>query len=474
MPSSSASSNGSPSTGGPPVPHQFLVGCAQVDITPPLGTILGVDFVPHYARHIHDPLYAKAMYFERGKTNFLIIVVDICIMESDYMYEIKEAIWDQTGIPPGRTLLASNHNHASGAVVGLLGGAPDVDYKRKLPGLIVEAADKAAESAQPAKIAYGAADVPDFVICRRYLMQEGYEARNPVTHQNDGVKTNPFGGENQIIKSVAEPDPELSYLLIKSLDDQWLGVLANYGLHYVGDWPEDSVTGDYFGEFAARLKENLGADDGFVAMMSNGTSGDVNLWSFQDPDRFPTGDYAKTQLVGGTLAQKVAEDIENLEWHEKPDLRNVFDETEIALRKPSAAELEAASKSFISKDFKNLGYDPESVQRIYDREQVLLSQYPDTKYLETQMFKIGELRIGALPGEFFAETGLKLKQEIPGPYFSINLANSYGGYIPPAHELDRGGYETWRARSSCMERDAEEKIRKSMIELARKLTEQNA
>ncbi len=456
-------------------PSTLLAGAAQTDITPPLGTILGVDYYSHYARHIHDPLFAKALVLQQGEVALAVVIVDICIMPSNYMESIKKNIEERTGIPPERTLLACNHNHAGGNVVGLLGSAADIHYKEKLPALIVEAVVKAHDALRPAKLAFGKADVPDFVICRRYLMADGYEAKNPVTRQNDQVKTNPFGGEDQILKSVADPDPELSFLLVKSLDDQWIGALGNYGLHYVGDWPEDSVTGDYFGEFATRLAEKLDAGDDFVAMMSNGTSGDVNLWSFQDPDRFPTGDYAKTKLVGGTLAQKVAEAIEGLTWQENVSLAAEWDELKIAHRKPSEAELAKASESFIKNDFKNLDYEWDSVQRIYDREQVLLAYYPDTKNLAVQVLRIGDLRIGALPGEFFAETGLALKQEISSEkYFSINLANSYGGYIPPAHELDRGGYETWRARSSCMARDAEAKIRQKVIELAKKLSTTNS
>jgi neutral ceramidase len=99
---------------------------------------------------------------------------------------------------------------------------------------------------------------------------------------------------------------------------------------------------------------------------------------------------------------------------------------------------------------------------------LLLNEFPDTSILGIQAIKIGNLVIGAMPGEFFAETGLKLKQGINlHNYFTISLANSYGGYVPPAHEIDRGGYETWRARSSFLEHNAEEKIREKLAELIR-------
>lgn len=449
----------------------FNAGAAKVDITPPMGTILGVDYVPHYARFIHDPLYVKALVFSTENLTTAIIIVDICIMGTDFMDEVKTQIHQQTGILPKNILLVSNHSHAAPNVVGLLGGAVDIDYRRKLPGWIVQSVKDAKEKLRPAKIASGSVEVPEYVLCRRYLMKAGCEAKNPVTHQNDVVKTNPFGAENLIIGPAGSTDPGLSYLAVKGLDDRWIAVLGNYSLHYVADWHEDSVTGDYFGEFSKRIHEKLKAGDDFVGIMSNGTSGDINIWDFMNPGRFPEEKFAKSKLIGENVAQKVFAEIQNAKWIENPELAVEFEELELGVRKPSAEELEVAKKSFIENDFDNLSLKKEIIQRIYDREQILLNEYPDFVISPVQAIKIGNLIIGALPGEFFAETGLKLKsEEKPHNYFSISLANAYGGYIPPAHEHEKGGYETWRARSSFMETGAEEKIRNKMLELVRKIT----
>lgn len=448
----------------------FFAGAAQVDITPPLGTIIGVDFLPHYSRFVHDPLYVKAVVLQEGAAKIAVVVVDICIMATDYMDAIKTRIHQQTGIEPGHVLLSSNHNHASGAVVGLLGGAADLTYRTRLAPQIIEAVVMANSRLRPAKMATGSVDAPEFVVCRRYQMQPDYVAYNPVTRQPDLVKTNPFGGEHQIVEPVAVPDPELCFLALKGTDDTWISLLANYSLHYAADWPDDSITGDYFGRFASYLSQKLPDSEGFVGIMSNGTSGDVNIWDFLHPDRLPTEHYAKSELIGTSLAQRVVETLPGLNWSENPTIGVVCDDVVVAVRKPSDAELAVATQAFIDNDFDNLSLKKEVTQRIYDREQVLLSQYPNHLTLTVQAIRIGELLIGALPGEFFAETGLRLKKEFaPGPYFSICLANSYGGYIPPAHELDRGGYETWRARSSCMERDAEAMIRAKLVELVHQL-----
>jgi neutral ceramidase len=451
-----------------PISHNLLAAAAQVDITPTLGTIIGVDMFMHFTRFIHDPLYSKAIVLQKGDTKVAIIVVDICIMDSAYMDAIKSDITSQTGIIRENILLSSNHNHASGDVVGLLGGAVDIAYRNKLPALITASVVEANNKLTPAKIGFGSIDAPEFVVCRRYFMQVGFEALNPVTHTFDKVKTNPIGHEDKILKRTADPDPEVYFLAIKDLEDNWISVLANYGLHYAADWPEDTITADYFGAFSNAIKHELSGDETFIGMMSNGTSGDINIWDFIDKDRLPKGDFAKTNLIGQTLAKRIAEKIDSIDWNATPQVSVKYTELKIQHRKPTEEELTRAKEAFSSKDFNNLSSKPDGINRIYNREQILLSEYPDSTQLAIQAISIGDLIIGALPGEFFAETGLKLKAEYSN-YFSINLCNSYGGYIPPKHEFENGGYETWRARSSCMEINAEEKIRVNMSQLINEL-----
>src|SRR5690606_28695917 len=95
---------------------------------------------------------------------------------------------------------------------------------------------------------------------------------------------------------------------------------------------------------------------------------------------------------------------------------------------------------------------------------MLLSRYPDEILFPIQCFHIGSGAIGGLGGEFFSETGLALKAEAPAEkYFTICLANDYVGYVPPEHEIQQGGYETWRCRTSFLEMTAEEKVRNVLL-----------
>ena len=78
--------------------------------------------------------------------------------------------------------------------------------------------------------------------------------------------------------------------------------------------------------------------------------------------------------------------------------------------------------------------------------------------------------IAAAPCEVFAETGLAIKKHSPFPKtFTIELANGYGGYLPGPEQHKLGGYETWPARSSFLEVEAEPKIRETLDQLLKQL-----
>ena len=74
--------------------------------------------------------------------------------------------------------------------------------------------------------------------------------------------------------------------------------------------------------------------------------------------------------------------------------------------------------------------------------------------------------VAALPNEVYGSTGLRVKAESPlKPTFNVSLANGYAGYLPPPDQHKLGGYTTWRARSSCLEEEAEPKIVAKILEL---------
>ncbi len=450
---------------------KIKAGASKVDITPPLGTIINGDFISHYAREIYDTMYAKALVLQDAGITLAICVVDICAMKRSLLDEVKKQVQQQTGILPDNILISSTHTHAAGSVESLLLGAADLPYRQKIPALIVQSIVEAHRNLADAKIGFGSFNAPEFVLCRRYAMKEGYAARNPVSGGLDKVKTNPFGAEEHITGPVSEIDPELCYVAVKSTKEEWLSILANFSLHYVGDWQNGTISPDYFGEFSNQLKIELNASDDFVAMMSNGTSGEANIWDFLDPARFPSANFEKSRLIGGNLAKRLAGSAEEIIWQHTSSLFVSYQELNVDIRKPAPQALTAARIIVAETNYEDVeGIDFETMQKLYAREQVLLNEFPGTINFPVQAFKIGDIVIGALGGEFFAETGLALKKYLTGnKYFTITLANDYVGYVCPQHEIERGGYETWLCRTSCLEVTAEHQIRTILLELIRNM-----
>ena len=449
--------------------QSFKAAAAEVNITPPLGTLVNGGFTTNYARVIHDSLHTKALVLKNNETTIALVVVDICEMLKDFIDATKSQIQKETGIPAANILISSTHAHSAGAVESDFLAFADLAYRKKLPGLIAKSVKNAQLKLRPAQIAFGAFNAPEHVVCRRYFMKEGYEAVNPVSGEKDRVKVNPFGDEKMIDRPVNPVDPQLSYLAVKGLDNNWISLIANYSLHYVGDWQEGTISADYFGEFSARIKQKLNAPASFVGMMSNGTSGDVNIVDFLHPDRYPKGDFNKTAVIAEDLAQKVQQSLSQANWQKQGSLASYVSNFPVAIRRPAAGEVLEAKRIVEKTDFSKISDNAEGMKQLYAYEQVMLNEFPDTINFAIQALKIGDGTIGGLGGEIFAETGLWLKnQSKTKHYFTIGLANGYVGYVPPAKDIELGGYETWRCRTSYLEKNAEEKLRKELLRLIKK------
>jgi neutral ceramidase len=439
-------------------------GAAQVDITPPLGTFINGDFISHYATRIHDPLYSKALVMQDSKMTIALVVVDICIMPKDFIDEVKQDVFNEAGIEPKNVMISSTHTHAGGSIEGILLGATDLPYRKKLSKMIRDSVGAALKNIKPAEIGFGSVNAPEHVVCRRYFMKEGYTAKNPVTGGIDKVKTNPIGVEAEIVGRVSQMDTDLNYIALRGTDGKWISVLANYSMHYVGDWPNGTICADYFGSFARHLSAKMIAADDFVVMLSNGTSGDANIWDFLQPHRYPKEDFKKNDYIAKDLAAKVVANLQEVQWESTPCIEVQYDEIYVPVRKPTSVELEDAKKIIQETNYEQIVADEDGLKRLYAREQVLLNEYPNSVVFPIQVIKIGSGAIGALAGEFFAETGIWLKQRMPAKkYFTVTLANGYYGYVPPKHEIEQGGYETWRCRTSFLY--SEKEIREKLAEL---------
>ena len=162
-----------------------------------------------------------------------------------------------------------------------------------------------------------------------------------------------------------------------------------------------------------------------------------------------------------TLAREAARIYSKLEYQTEFPLGVREVEIEVGVRKPTDAEVKEAEQKLSTAERPLKG-----LPLIYARETTLLAKFPDTVKVKVQVMRIGSLAIASCPFETFTETGLAIKKGSPfAKTFTISLANGYNGYLPPPDEHQRGGYETWRARSSYVATDAEPKVRQSILQL---------
>jgi hypothetical protein len=216
--------------------------------------------------------------------------------------------------------------------------------------------------------------------------------------------------------------------------------------------------------FANRMQQLVKADNQhppFVAIMSNGTSGNINNINFGGSQPASSALYSKMCLVADTVAAEAFKVLTGIKYQDWVSLSSQQKEITLGVRKPGKEEVKRAKETMERAKSPVM----KTREEIYARETVLMNTYPSHVSIILQTFRLGDLAIAAIPCEVFVEIGLELKEKSPfKPTFTISLANGYNGYLPtPAHH-QLGGYETWRARSSYLEVNASQKITATLFD----------
>lgn len=449
----------------------FRAGAAAMDISPWMGISINGNMSDHKGTNLHDPLHARAIVLDDGQTRLAIVVADSCLIYREIFDGAKKLVHEKTGFAPENILMSATHTHSAPASASVFQTDADKDYQKFLTLRLADAVCQAVNNLQPAKIGWGSGNEPRHVSNRRWKMKPGVINKDLFGGTNDQVRMNPQPGSPDLLEPAGPTDPEVCVLAVKSLDGKPIALLANYSLHYCGGVPGGTYSADYFGAFADRIQQLLGADrqePAFVGMMSNGTSGDCNSTNFREPYKSEPP-FARINRVANDVADVALAAYEKIEWRDWVELKAAQKEINLGVRKPSAGEVEQAKDRLTKAKRANGQLDGWSPD-VYARETVLLDEYPSQVPLILQAFRVGDLGIAAIPCEVFVEIGLEIKKRSPfKPSFTIELANGYNGYLPTPAQHKLGGYETWRARSSYLEVDASPKVSETILDLFNRL-----
>ena len=440
-------------------------GAFAIDITPrefPISSNGGMrDRQPAAA---HDPLHARCLALDNGRTRIAIVVCDNCLIPREIFDAAKEKASAETGIPVENMLMAATHTHTGVTVTGVFQSDPEEASLEFLIDQIAAGVKKAASQLEPARVGWGVGSDPTQVFNRRWFMKPGYNFVDPLGLGTDKVKMNPGRAHPDLIRPAGPIDPEVCLLSVQSRDGRPIALLANYSLHYVGGVPSGMLSADYFGEFARRMAQRIGAESvspPFVGIMSNGTSADINNVNFRakSPRREP---FEQIQVVAESVAEAAYEAYQEIEYEDWVPLKMQEAEVELGVRLPSKQDVARAKEHL-----EQAGPSPyQKRDEVYSRETILLSDYPPAVRVKLQAIRIGQLGIASTPCETFVEIGLAIKRHSPlKPTFVMQLANGYNGYLPTPEQHQLGGYETWRARSSYLAADAAPKMQSALLSL---------
>ena len=457
---------------GDPPKAALLAGAATSNITSEIGGDIIGGFLPFPSKHIHDELHARCLVLDDGKQKLALVVCDLLGLHRSVSVEARRLIEKATGIPAANVLISATHTHSATSVIGDTprSYSSDMelnDYQRFVAHRIADGVQRATTLLRPAEIAFGTVDVPEHVFIRRWFLKEGTMPPNPFG-KIDKVKMNPGAGSADLAEPAGVPDPTVSFIAVRELSGRLISVYSAYSLHYVGGVGDAHISADYYGmycEVLKKLQQDGANDPPFVAIMANGTSGDVNNINFRTP-RPGKPPYQQMRYVAEDVAAKVNGALATVSWQSSATLDARYRELGTAWRKIDAdligwaKQTEASTPRIQGKASLPLAYA--------SRVQRLAEASPETKF-PVQVLRIGDVCIGSSPCETFAETGLEFKKRSPfAKSFMVEIAHGYYGYMPTPRHFELGGYETWPGTNN-LEPQASVKMMDALLEMAAEL-----
>ena len=400
--------------------NQLLVGAAEVEITPPVGTELAGSTRPRTSVGVDDPLTIKAVVLESGGETIAYVLLDLIVLERKEGDAAVALAARRTGIPARNIVWAASHTHTGPYTTSLLADAKGLVNTRwlaSIPDAFARAVKLAHEARRPARMCRERGYCNSLFHNRRLKFKDGRELNTWLLHKGED--------EVQCLGSAAPVDPEIGIL---SFDDEqgvpiailWhftLHTNTNFGLNFSADYPA---------VVAARLRERFGV--GTVPVFLPGACADIN-------------NVQPYRQVGDTLASIIIE--------------------RMAKRKPVKGRVKlGACKKEVVVPYRDLSVSqerrllasqwPEDAQKVFRHELKRMREKGETETRSlVQAWRIGEVGFASLPGELFVEWGLKIKAESPFPWtFPVELGADYLGYLVTDQAWKAGGYECLTCRSA--------------------------
>jgi hypothetical protein len=386
----------------------WIAGAARVPFPVPVGTpMAGYAARTGPSTGTLDELTIGALSLQAGEQRFVLVAADLAAVDASLVDEVAAA----AGLDRNELLFCASHTHSGPA--GVIVRMHPSDGNGLIPALreaFVQAARTAIEAArersEPVELVFGQAET------------SGLAA-------NRNAPDGPF-------------DTRVSVLGTRNQQGQLTAVLVHFACHPTILSAENRlVSADYPGAMRRAAETMLaGGDVAPVVLFANGAAGDIST-------RFTRAsqDYAEVERVGRGLAEAAIGSLRMA--------RPV--EPEIAAVRGSVT-LEPRTLEHVldmEQEAQDAGLSDAERRRAETRAQgaMLLDRLakagPDAiqRTFELPAWRLGDVQLVAIPGEFFASLGARIVESVPGPAMVLSYANGYVGYLVDDAAEAAGTYE---------------------------------
>lgn len=403
---------------------RLQIGAATCVITPPIGSWVQGAGVARRAERIRDDLEANSLYLTDDKTPLLIISCDLAGLESAAVRSIREAISNETGIPPRQVLIACTHTHSGPSVIRTNYHFPvDTVHIKQLHDWLVRLARETVDSTQPGRIGWGKG-IAQIGFNRRVCWADGTHTMHGDTRRPD------FAG-------LEGPD-DPTHLCLFAVDDNGkpLAVVYHNTTHTTSFYGAGLYSSDFPDEARQILRHELGA---IPVLYLNGPQGDISMDDQLQPKT--ESREARLKRIGRMLADETLRLYRQAEFfpgvvlgHEHTDLR-------IEVRLPDPKRLKEAREVLQRVD---AGEKIGGMKLILAFGTVLLQERFGDQPVDTvpiHAVRIGDVALITQPCELYCQFGLDIKRRSPTPLTAVvGLTDGFCGYCPTIAGILGGGY----------------------------------
>jgi hypothetical protein len=411
------------------------LGTGKIDITPPKGVEFHGWITGEKSLGAWKPIHARALLFQNDQNRLLLLVLEAMGISSDHVSNIRKSICRKIpSLKPENIMICTTHSHCAPVMAtsyySCTGG--DKKYLKSLVQKLTALSVNASKNLEPVTMGTASTAMDKYYINRRLMTPEGVLfAPNP--------------------KGIV--DPEVSVIRFDTLSGKTKSFLINFACHPTilsGRW----VHPDYPGIACAVIEKKYGKNT--TAVFTNGAAGDIRaMFNPRNSKKFGGGTREAVLKFGEHFAQKVLQIAPKIKTKDTSDakMKGISAIVPFPFEKPLtpkkfAEEIKRMETLIADFTKQNKPYHVIETKSQLNWAKLALKLTTSKDYkpwinAEIQLFRVGNLRLVALPGEVLCEIGLSIKKMIkPDKAVIIGFANDYLGYIPTAKALRERGYET--------------------------------